>query len=163
MGWKPYLKSDQIGKGKDKKRKAKASSKQVVESEPKLAKITKVNEFLVNDLGVDSEADLFLILYKSGTKKSFLSGKKIYAPESRASSLFYGQFAHVLSKAKDRYPYFKLYSSNIIMLTNEEHMLLDHGTESQRKSYADKHGCDWNKIELLKLSLKREYKALTGE
>lgn len=158
-----YSKEDQLGKGKSsKKKQAKSKAKYPIQQEPLVSKITTVTQHIVNDLGVDSEADLFLIMYKKGTKKSFLSGKKIYSPESRMSSMFYGQFAHVLAKGKNQYPNFKLYSKNIILLTNHEHMLLDQGSEAQREAYAKEHGCDWGKIEELKEELKEEYKILNG-
>lgn len=154
MGFKNYSKETQLSS--DKKKKTSTTNKEEV----KTAKVSTVPEHYVNDLGVDSEYELFLILYKNGDKKSFLSGKKIFSPESNGSGLFVGQFAHVLSKAKNKYPHFKLYSKNIILLTNEEHLLLDNGTEEQRKKYADNYKCDWSKVFELRDKLKEEYNML---
>ena len=69
-------------------------------------------------------------------------------------------FAHVLSKAQNKFYKFKLYKKNIILLTPHEHLLLDHGTIEQREMYATKTGCDWNTILELEEELKYEYKAI---
>ena len=147
--FKSFSKLGQIG---DKKKNKTTYTKQ-----PATAKVTSSSAHMVNDLEVDSELDLFLLLYKNGTKKSYLSGKKIMSPESRGMSLFVGQFAHVLAKGKNKYPYFKMYSENIIQLTNEEHLLLDNGTEDQRKKYGLENNCDWSKVYELRDKLKEEY------
>lgn len=112
----------------------------------------------INDYKVNKEVELYQLVWKDRDKRSFLSGQKINIEEG--SSFWYNIFAHVLAKGKANYPKFRLYSKNIILLTPYEHMLLDHGSEAQRKVYAGVTGCDWNKVFDLKEELKLEYKTI---
>lgn len=93
------------------------------------------------------QIEVFLDIWEERQHVSFLSGSLL--PKFNVSL-----FAHVLSKAKNKYPEFKLYKKNIILLTPYEHMLLDHGTKSQREAY----GFNWDKIESLKQELLDEYR-----
>jgi len=96
------------------------------------------------------ELEVFEMIWKERAHKSFLSGKKL-----RKFSPTY--FAHVLSKAQNKYPKFKLYKKNIILLTPEEHYLLDQGTIEQRKKYDIENNCSFDKIKQLYGELKDEY------
>jgi hypothetical protein len=112
-----------------------------------------------------SQKDLFLKLWKERDKVSFLSGKPLahlenYKNNKELSGLYYSIFAHVLSKALNKYPKFKLKPENIILLSPEEHTMLDHGSESQREKYAKENNCDWNKVYKLRDKLKEEYNNL---
>ena len=71
--------------------------------------------------------------------------------------------AHVLAKGQNKYPKFKFYKKNLILLTEYEHQLLDAGTIEQRQHYAEyceQNGgkCDWQKLFDLKEELLEEYK-----
>ena len=81
---------------------------------------------------------------------SFLTGKRIRKPDAEV-------FAHVLPKALNRYPKYRLNPENLIFLTREEHYLLDHGNSDQRKKYQKKHNCSFDKINKLYERLKKEY------
>ena len=73
--------------------------------------------------------------------------------------MFYNCFAHVLSKAQNKYPYFKYYAKNIVLLTPGEHALLDQGTEEARISYAlDVKSANWQPLYDLREELEKEYK-----
>lgn len=93
------------------------------------------------------ELELFKEIWDEREHQSFLSGKPVQA------NIFC--FAHVLSKGM--YPKFRLNKENIILLTAEEHQLLDHGTEEKRIKY----GYDWGKIWKLKEKLRRDYEEQT--
>ena len=112
----------------------------------------------LNDKCVNGEAELYKIIWDSNEHKSFLSGRPINLIEG--SSFWFNVFAHVLAKGKAKYPKFRLYSKNIIMLLPEEHFLLDHCPEEERKKYAELHKCDWNKVYNLRDSLIEEYKTI---
>lgn len=109
----------------------------------------------INDKGVNSEKELFREIWYSRPRVSFLSGKPLKYEED--GQFWVNLFAHVLAKGKSKYPRFKLYSKNIILLTPEEHMLLDQGTEMNRMAYAKKNGCDWQKVYGLREELIKEY------
>ena len=102
------------------------------------------------------EKVIFEEIWQERDKKSFLSGVDLRLFEDKWVNLF----AHVLAKGKAKYPKFKLYKKNIILLTPQEHMLLDHGTKEMRKKYAEEYLVDWSRIQLLKLELIEEYKNL---
>ena len=80
--------------------------------------------------------------------KSYLSGKPLY-------KFSVSLFAHVLSKNK--YPKWRLNPINIVLLTPEEHHMLDQGYKEQRERYAKENNCDWNKIYELQNDLKGIY------
>ena len=65
------------------------------------------------------------------------------------------QFAHVLPKALNKYPLFKLYKPNIQLVTNEAHYLWDHTPRSELRK--DKR---FDKLFELEEQLKEEYKLL---
>lgn len=103
------------------------------------------------------EKIMFEQIWDERPHKSFLSGDSLdgyYGHES-----WYALFAHVLSKAQNKYPAYKLYKKNIVLLTPFEHHLLDHGTEKQRSDYATENKCSWDEIYKLKEELKNEYKS----
>jgi hypothetical protein len=103
------------------------------------------------------ELTLFKSIWSTRTQVSFLSGRDL---SSVPDYLWLNMFAHVLSKSQSKYPKFKLYSKNIILLHPDEHFLLDHGNSDQRDKYAKKWNCDWSSIDKLREQLKREYDRL---
>jgi len=78
--------------------------------------------------------------------KSFVSGEKIHVFNVR-------NFAHVLPKAQNRYPKFKLYPDNIVLLTYEEHFLWDNGSREDLRKLPE-----WDKMFKLEAELIEEYK-----
>ena len=69
--------------------------------------------------------------------------------------------SHILPKG--RYPKFRLYKKNIMILTPREHRLYDFGTMKERNAYAEKTGCDWGVIHKMKDELKEEYELKYGK
>ena len=109
-----------------------------------------------------------IILYKEIAKerelKSFVSGVDL----SKVSKDFWRNlFAHVLAKGQNKYPKFKLYKKNIVLLSPKEHDLYDNGTEFEREEYARnmmKQGIvvRWQKLYDLREELLTEYKDKHG-
>jgi len=90
--------------------------------------------------------------------------KKIWqerGPYSQVSGEFLGEFsvayfAHILPKAKNKYPLFKLNPQNIILMTLHEHHTFDNLP----------HKCthkNWDKIHQLKISLLKQYSSLISK
>ena len=74
------------------------------------------------------ESDMFKHIWDRSAHYSFISGIPIRVPTP-------ANFAHVLSKAVNRYPHFRLNPANIVLVTQEEHTLIDHGTDKLREAY----------------------------
>lgn len=89
------------------------------------------------------EKALFLTIFDKNRDNwvSKLSGYPLLPPDH---PWFYHQFAHVLSKAQNKYPKFKLFERNIWHMTPREHHLYDMGNEDQRKACALEFGTDWD-------------------
>lgn len=94
------------------------------------------------------QLELFKEIWSERDHISFLSGKPLKYFDVK-------YMAHVLPKGK--YTKYKYLKENIILLTPEEHNLLDQGTEKQRLEYAKKNNCDWNIVYNLKEKLKKRY------
>ncbi len=107
---------------------------------------------------------LFKQIWLLSNKRSYLTG--IFLREYFGTDLFLNLFAHVLPKAQNKYPLFKHYARNIVLLSPGEHGLWDQGTEEARITYAleveaatgGKTTADWDKLKALETSLKEEYK-----
>ncbi len=112
------------------------------------------------DDGYKAEAEVFRIIWEGRERVSFLTGDRL--EKYTDTSQWYNLFAHVLSKAQNKYPKYRVNPKNIVMLTPHEHGLFDHGTVRQRQKYADETGCDWNKLFEFKEELKNEYKEKHG-
>ncbi len=80
--------------------------------------------------------------------KSFISGEPIHEFHVR-------NFAHILPKGQNKYPLFKLYEKNIVLIDYEEHYLWDNGLRSELERLPE-----WNKMFELESELKEEYKNL---
>jgi len=114
--------------------------------------------------GKVAESMIFKTIWITRSRRSFLTG--IWLREFHPGHPFwFNLFAHVLPKAMNKYPYFRFYYKNIILLTPGEHALMDQGTEEARISYAleleertnGKNTADWAKIKALEEELKVEY------
>lgn len=100
---------------------------------------------------------IFKEIWIRSNKRSFVSG--LFLRQYMNTSFFPACFAHVLAKGMAKYPYFKHYAKNIVLLTPDEHHLLDHSTEESRISYAlDVKSADWRPLYTLREELKKEYK-----
>jgi hypothetical protein len=112
----------------------------------------------VDDLNVGGELKMFEHIWDTREHISFLSDKPLGVVKN--GHMWVNVFAHVLAKGLAKYPKFKLYSKNVILLTPEEHNLLDFCSEAQRQAYAAVNGCDWQKVYDFREELKEEYKLL---
>jgi len=102
-----------------------------------------------------NQVDIFREKWANEDHVSFLSGRPILITEG--TDLWFSIWAHVLSKAQNKYPAYKLFAKDIVMLLPEEHTLWDCGTMAQRAKYADKYNCSWNKMFSLSEELKENY------
>lgn len=113
---------------------------------------------IIREVG-QSEFAAFKTLWHYMDHRSYLSG--LYLRDFYNSPYFLNMFAHILPKAKNKFPHFRYYLRNIILLTPGEHVLLDVGTEEQRKEYTKLiKTADWDKIDVLRKDLLSEYNAL---
>lgn len=94
------------------------------------------------------EKEVFESIWKTRPHKSFLTGHPL-------DFFNVSYFAHILSKGK--YPKYRLKRANIILLTVEEHFLLDQGTSEQREMYERIHNCNFETIYKLKQKLLESY------
>lgn len=104
------------------------------------------------------QKELFDQIWKQREHKSWLTGKSL--DKFEGTDFYPNLFAHLLSKLN--YKKWKLKPDNIILLTPEEHRLLDQGTEEQRQEYkykVEKQGykCDWEKLYELIEEYKQNY------
>jgi len=112
-----------------------------------------------------TEAMLFRIIWNIRSRKSFLTGIWLRSIQP-GHPLWYNQFAHVLPKGQNKYPYMRFYLRNICLLTPGEHALYDQGTAEARIKYSQeveeaskgKITADWGKIDALAEELKEEYR-----
>lgn len=109
------------------------------------------------DHDIRTELACFKIIWTIPPMNSYLSGVSLRNYFN--SNLAYSCCAHVLSKAQNKYPHFRLYLKNIRLLSVYEHRVMDAGTEEQRISYSKEvKTADWQKIWDLKAELEEEYK-----
>lgn len=112
---------------------------------------------MVNLDYIRTELTCFKIIWRLPPMESYLSGLSLR--NFYNTKLSYSCCAHVLSKAQNKYPHFKLYLKNIITITPTEHHFMDAGTKEQRISYSKEvKTADWQKIWDLKAKLEEEYK-----
>jgi hypothetical protein len=99
---------------------------------------------------------IFKQIWLNSNKKSYVSG--LFLRKFMQTDLFFNCFAHVLAKGSNKYPYFKYYAKNIVLLTPGEHALLDQGTEEARIKYTfDVKSANWQPLYDLRDELKEEY------
>ena len=111
-----------------------------------------------------AERTIFEVIWKTRPRKSFISGTILRDMEQ--TPFFYNCFSHVLAKGQNKWPYFKHYYKNIVLLSPHEHHLSDFGTEDQRINYAldleeksnGKVTANWQALKALEEELKMEYK-----
>jgi hypothetical protein len=103
------------------------------------------------DWGFNTESQMYKHIWDTRKHKSFLSGKYISQPMP-------WNFAHVLAKGLAFFPKYRLNDNNVILLTRQEHTLLDHGNSAQIAKYEKENNCNFQIIYDLYEKLKREYK-----
>lgn len=97
---------------------------------------------------VTGEKALFDQIWAKRMHVSYLSGKSL---EQYCPYFYLNMFAHLISKRKAKE--LMLVEKNIVLLTPDEHYLLDFGTKEMRERYAERNGCDWGRLEKLKQEL----------
>lgn len=144
----------------------------IVKKHPRLGHLCKTG----NDARLSKEKDLtspsvqntgsgqvevFRMLWEERSRISFISGEKL--DRYHGTEFWFSLFAHVLPKAQNKYPKFKMYKKNIVLLTPDEHHLFDNGTKDMRQKYVEEMAekgvkVDWQKLFDLEEDLKLEYK-----
>jgi hypothetical protein len=99
---------------------------------------------------VTGEADLFREIWMKRPHVSEISGEPL------GDEMCSWMFMHVLSKAQNKYPLFKLLPRNIILGTWEEHHIWDKAPRSEIINDPK-----WKSMLDLEKQLKEEYKLLT--
>lgn len=98
---------------------------------------------------VTGEGNLFEWIWNERKHVSFINGE----PLGNDAMPF--MFLHVLPKAQNKFPLFKLYPKNIVLGTWEQHDLWDNGLRSDLKLLPE-----WKAMFQLEAELKREYSKL---
>lgn len=114
--------------------------------DPKPEKVFKEKKAYKFKKEPTGEAAVFAQIWKERPHKSQISGKEI--KEATATN-----FLHVLPKAKNKYPEFKLLKQNIVLGTKEEHFIWDN---ARHKAV----GKDWDFMYALEHALKIKYDQL---
>ncbi len=96
------------------------------------------------------EKEVFEKIWNERPHESFINGQRIYVFNVR-------NFGHVLPKAQNKYPKFKLYDKCIQLLTFEQHDAWDNGIREELRLLPE-----WNKMFELEAELLLEYKILHG-
>lgn len=97
------------------------------------------------------EKEIFESIAESREWVCFVTGEKLYELKPT-------QFGHVLPKALNKYPHFKLKPENIVLLSDWAHYQWDFGVR-----YELKKDPRWDKMFKLEAELKTEYKQLYGK
>jgi hypothetical protein len=124
-----------------------------------------IEDFPLPGPGKITEAMLFRIIWNIRSRKSFLTGtwlRGVYP----GHPFWFNLFAHVLPKGMNKYPHFRFYLKNIVLLTPGEHAMYDQATAEVRITYSQeveeasggKVKADWGKLEALAEELKEEYR-----
>lgn len=100
-----------------------------------------------------TQKQAFVVAYSKCGGRWFLTGEKVSIEVLTATN-----FAHVLPKAQNRYPWFKFYWKNIVLLTPEQHALFDNMTiDDLKQRRHDFPSEEWDKLFSYEESLKGEY------
>lgn len=112
-------------------------------------------EEVKSDNQFDNQLEMFLWIWSVRPHISELSGKDLNkVPENQFISIF----AHLLSKAQNRYPHYKLNPDNIAILTPEEHQLFDAGSIDAKTRYEKENNCSFDVLHNRCEELKKLYK-----
>jgi len=106
--------------------------------------------------GFSDEKTMYKYILSTRGSRSFISGLDIKNPKPI-------NFAHVLPKAINQYPHFRLNPKYCILVTDYEHFLIDNGTEALRNKYAEENSnVNWEEFYTLKEQALKEYKEKYG-
>lgn len=124
---------------------------------PELPPVALCEDEDIKEIG---QLDIFEEIWYERDRVSFISGENL--EHYFDTPFFVNLFAHVLAKAKNKYPKFKLYKKNIVLLSPREHSLFDQGTMDLREKYRREMAeqgiiVDWDKLFDLFIELKEEY------
>lgn len=97
------------------------------------------------------EGELFNQLFEERSHVSFLP------PHEYINNIDYNNCAHVLPKAKNKYPLFKLEKKYIVFLTKDQHYMWDFVPHSEFE-----HLPEWKPMFELEKEAKEEYKKLVN-
>lgn len=95
------------------------------------------------------EKEVFEQIARERAHVCFVTGRPIY-------QLTVSCYAHILEKALNKYPKYKLNPDNIVLVLPEVHTLYDHGFKEQREQYGYAEG--WAKLYNKREHLIRQYK-----
>lgn len=129
---------------------------------PVRLKRVAANKVECTEWGYDNQFGMFMSLWENAKV-----GGKVYSQISGiditwtyGTDLWVNCFAHIL--AKGIFPRYKLNPKNIIIVSPDEHSLLDQGTKEQRKDYEIKNNCSFDSFYTKKGELQQEYMASKG-
>jgi hypothetical protein len=108
-----------------------------------------------NDYGFDDQISMFNHIWSSRLHRSVVSNKDL---DLVPDFLWVNCFSHVLPKGA--YTKYKLNPDNILLITPEEHFLLDQGTIEQREEYEKANNCSFKPYYEKKEQLYKEYMQL---
>jgi hypothetical protein len=94
------------------------------------------------------ELEIFQEIWNERPHESFINRESI-------SYFDVSLFAHVLAKAQNRFPHFKLYKKCIVLITREQHYQWDNGIREDLEKLPE-----WDKMFKLEAELKEEYALL---
>jgi hypothetical protein len=97
------------------------------------------------------ELPMFLEIWSERPHESFINGEPIHNFDVSC-------MAHVLGKAQNRFPKFKLYKPCVVIVTRAQHDAWDFGSREDLKKLPE-----WDKMFELEEKLKQEYKKLYGK
>lgn len=97
--------------------------------------------------------DVFLEVWSERPHKSEISGKPLDKYEG--TEFFPNVFMHILDKKN--YPRYRLSKDNLWLGTPWEHVLIDQGTQEQRKKYEQECDCSFQAFYVKREQLKIEY------
>jgi hypothetical protein len=104
---------------------------------------------------MSKQTEIFRQIWEHSNRRSFVSDLSLIRYAN--TSMFPSCFAHVLAKGQNKYPKFKFYAKNIVLLIPIEHHLLDSGSEKERQHYANGGEIDWQPLYDLREELIQEY------
>lgn len=101
--------------------------------------------------GFTKETEMYTDIWLNSPHYSYISELPIYTMHPKNN-------AHILPKALNKYPKYRLNPENVVLLTEEEHHVFDNGDITDREKYKRKYPqTNWDKLFKLRDRLKAEY------
>lgn|SRR5512133_373655 len=95
--------------------------------------------------GFDNESDMFEWIWENREHRCYLTGSPL--DQYEGTDFFHNLFAHVLPKAQNAFPLFRLNPDNVVFLRPDLHLLADQGSQDQRDKAAKEQGFSWQKLQ----------------